>query len=136
VFLDTAPQYSALSYEWRLCEEEPERVRVIVNDREVAITINLGFALLELVPGRLYWIDATCINQSDVVERGKQARLMTRIYAQAKLVEIWLGRIESNSNLGMTLRWETNQSVHRETVEGVVKKRLPDLKYRSHWEGI
>jgi hypothetical protein len=61
---------------------------------------------------------------------------MTRIYSQAELVEIWLGRIEGNSNLGIALLWETNQSVHRETLKRVVKKRLPNLKYQSHWEGI
>jgi hypothetical protein len=36
--LDNALQYSALSYERKLYEGEPERVRVIVNDREVAAT--------------------------------------------------------------------------------------------------
>jgi hypothetical protein len=61
---------------------------------------------------------------------------MTRIYSQDELVEIWLGRIEGNSNLGMALLWETNQSVRRETAEEIVKKRLPDLKYQSHWEGL
>ena len=43
------------------------------------------------------------MHQSDVIEEGKQVRLMTRIYSQAELVEIWLGRIEVNSNLGMAL---------------------------------
>ncbi|KAH8680720.1 hypothetical protein BX600DRAFT_491068 [Xylariales sp. PMI_506] len=37
------------------------------------------------------WIDAICINQSDVAERTAQVALMSRIFSTAKSVVVWLG---------------------------------------------
>jgi hypothetical protein len=38
-----------------------------------------------------YWIDALCINQSNVVERNHQVRQMGVIYSKAVRVDVWLG---------------------------------------------
>ncbi len=38
----------------------------------------------------ILWIDAICINQDDVNERGHQVRLMQAIYTMAQCVIIWL----------------------------------------------
>ncbi|KAF2732509.1 HET-domain-containing protein [Polyplosphaeria fusca] len=40
---------------------------------------------------RTLWIDALCINQDDIVERGHQVRLMREIYSKAQKVSVWLG---------------------------------------------
>jgi hypothetical protein len=40
---------------------------------------------------RILWIDAICIDQSDIDEKGEQLALMRNIYAEAKQVLIWLG---------------------------------------------
>jgi len=40
---------------------------------------------------RTLWVDAICINQNDVVERGHQVRLMRDIFSRAKRVVVWLG---------------------------------------------
>jgi hypothetical protein len=37
------------------------------------------------------WIDALCIDQSNLDERSQQVSLMGRIYAQAQTVSVWLG---------------------------------------------
>jgi hypothetical protein len=37
------------------------------------------------------WVDAICINQSDVDERSQQVRFMSDIYSSAREVLIWLG---------------------------------------------
>ncbi|KAK1777873.1 heterokaryon incompatibility protein-domain-containing protein [Copromyces sp. CBS 386.78] len=37
------------------------------------------------------WVDALCINQSDVQEKGHQVRLMRQIYEAAEMVLVWLG---------------------------------------------
>ncbi|ETS85094.1 hypothetical protein PFICI_03119 [Pestalotiopsis fici W106-1] len=42
-------------------------------------------------PVPLLWIDALCINQVDLDERSKQVLLMSKIYASAQHVWIWLG---------------------------------------------
>lgn len=40
---------------------------------------------------RTLWIDALCINQTDLVEKGQQVRKMHRIYEHAYQVLVWLG---------------------------------------------
>jgi len=37
------------------------------------------------------WLDAICINRSDLAERGEQTAMMGRLYSRAKGVLIWLG---------------------------------------------
>ena len=39
----------------------------------------------------MLWIDALCINQSDLQERSQQVRFMKLIYEKAKTVYTWLG---------------------------------------------
>ena len=46
---------------------------------------------------RTYWIDAICIDQSNVQERNHQVQLMKVIYSQAESVSIWLGPVEEGS---------------------------------------
>jgi hypothetical protein len=43
------------------------------------------------VPARYIWIDALCIDQQNLKERGEQVLMMGRIYKQAENVNIWLG---------------------------------------------
>lgn len=40
---------------------------------------------------RRLWLDAICINQSDVRECGQQVQLMGQLYSQASSVLVWLG---------------------------------------------
>ena len=40
---------------------------------------------------RTIWVDAICINQSDLVERGEQVQLMRQIYQKAATVFVFLG---------------------------------------------
>lgn len=43
-----------------------------------------------------FWIDAICINQSDVDEKNAQLGLMEHIYFRAKSVLVWLGEISQH----------------------------------------
>jgi Heterokaryon incompatibility protein (HET) len=49
------------------------------------------------------WIDAICINQSSVAERGFQVKLMRDIYRQADGVVIWLGPKKPKTGLAFEL---------------------------------
>lgn len=42
-------------------------------------------------PEELIWIDAICINQSDIDEKGTQVSMMDLIYSRASYVVAWLG---------------------------------------------
>ena len=58
------------------------------------ITTNLEAALRYLSYSdveRVLWIDAICIDQSNVEERNHQVPLMKTIYSNADAVQVWLG---------------------------------------------
>jgi len=40
---------------------------------------------------RLLWVDALCVNQKDIVERGQQVRIMAQIYQSCTRDLLWLG---------------------------------------------
>ena len=62
--------------------------------RLFSCTANLEAALREIrkrEEGIFLWIDAICINQGDLQERGDQVTMMAEIYSHAAQVCIWLG---------------------------------------------
>lgn len=52
---------------------------------------------------RLLWIDSLCINQSDLLEKNRQVRLMDRIYQNARRTIIWLGASGQDSENAFAL---------------------------------
>jgi hypothetical protein len=48
--------------------------------------------------GRLLWVDAICINQSDSQERGQQVRSMSEIYSRCTANLFWLGEETEDTN--------------------------------------
>jgi hypothetical protein len=89
------PQYNALSYAWG--DETPKRI-IFLDGIEFEVGENLAKALINIrglesagEGPQILWIDAICINQSDLVERSHQVRLMPHIYARAQMVLVWLG---------------------------------------------
>jgi hypothetical protein len=94
--LNNAPTFRALSYTWgkpyrnvrvENIESPPEFVaRISCNGKQVAVTQNPFDALsafLNLGITRYLWVDAVCINQVDLEERGSQVTLMGDIYSKA-----------------------------------------------------
>ncbi|KAK2591518.1 hypothetical protein QQS21_010793 [Conoideocrella luteorostrata] len=83
--------YEAVSYAWGNPDlTEP----VAVHGKRVEVTQNLHVCLKHLRyenRSRFLWVDALCINQKDIPERGAQVKQMRKIYESAKTVVIWLG---------------------------------------------
>ena len=93
VKLSEKPQYEALSYEWGPKDTE----QISFNGRVYDIRRNLCDALLHLrheTDERVMWIDALCINQTDVQERNHQVTQMGSIYKDATGVVVWLGVVD------------------------------------------
>lgn len=93
VRLSSKPSYDALSYCWGTL---PPSKTIVCNDNRLIITESLYVALQRLREPdgghiRHIWVDAICINQSDVPEKNIQVGLMLRIYSEAKCVNAWLG---------------------------------------------
>ncbi|KAJ9650343.1 hypothetical protein H2198_010351 [Neophaeococcomyces mojaviensis] len=113
--LDSVPLYDALSYTWgcplspylpsKKGKEAVAQQTIFLEYRgqsqRLYITPNLKDALIALQTINLaplstqrcayLWVDAICINQSDLDEKAVQVRLMKNIYRQASKVLAWLG---------------------------------------------
>lgn len=140
--IKSCPKYTALSYAWG--ESTKTRKISIGRQDDVEIGENLWWFLhcrsLTMKKPRLFWIDAICIDQSNVHERNHQVGLMKKIYSMASRVYIWLGRESENSRLAMDfLANEGVKPLKRQiddyrpiwnTQEG---KAIRDLCERSYW---
>ncbi|KAJ3529112.1 hypothetical protein NM208_g9908 [Fusarium decemcellulare] len=93
--------YLATSYTWG-SPENPQHITC--NGQNMKIQRNAFDMLNDLrLPGepRLVWIDAICINQSDLDERSAQVSIMHKIYSQCHCVMIWLGQGDEDSHISM-----------------------------------
>jgi hypothetical protein len=83
-------KYIAGSYVWG--PPEPSKP-IVINGKSFQVRSNL-FRFLRAFRSRhrsqVIWIDAICINQDDIHERGHQVQEMKRIYSNAKCVYCWL----------------------------------------------
>jgi hypothetical protein len=107
VSLIDSPEYEALSYVWGHVSAPSSDI--VFNGTHFHVTENLAIALRHLrLPDkpRKLWIDALCINQSNVSERNKQVELMGEIYSIAKLVLVWLGEGEESSDSAFELMFD------------------------------
>jgi hypothetical protein len=83
--------FDALSYVWGK-EYHPTTIQLCGEPHRV--TVNLYSALKSLRKidnAYIIWIDALCINQTDLDERSYQVGLMQEIYCNAESVVAWLG---------------------------------------------
>lgn len=90
ISLDTNPVYEALSYAWG---DANITETIYIQQHPVQATVNLVSALRHLrlqdVP-RTLWVDAVCIDQTNLEERGSQVAFMARIYSRAKCDVLWI----------------------------------------------
>jgi len=96
--LSEAPEYETLSYEW--AGNHKEATVRCGRGEEIPVTLNLRAALKRLRDmerPRRVWIDAICINQDDLKERGVQVSIMKQIYQKAQGVLIWIREEKPNT---------------------------------------
>lgn len=94
-------KYEALSYVWGT---DMAATPMILDGADVSITHSLDIAFRHLrhrESNRVLWVDAVCIDQSNVVERAEQVKIMDRIYRSASTVLIWLGPAADDSDKAM-----------------------------------
>ncbi|KAH6646844.1 heterokaryon incompatibility protein-domain-containing protein [Truncatella angustata] len=127
--IDQCPLYCALSYVWGT--DEPSN-GIEINGKLFLVRDNLWAALYELansdtaaaggkgsrktdtslrVNGSYFWIDAPCIDQEDVHERGHQVNMMHDIFSAGETVIAWLGNKAQNSNLAMDVLSPTSSDL-------------------------
>ena len=95
------PRYIGLSYTWG----DPELRRpILVGDKVFHATVNLVIALEHLQEeGKTirFWIDAICIDQSNLSEKSIQVQRMGNVFASAALVLAWLGPAADESEVAL-----------------------------------
>lgn len=92
------PRYNAISYSWG---RDTDWVLLHLDQGHVSVPRRAKDALqgvcqvvTEACDGEecmAFWIDAICIDQSNLPEKPKQVTLMTEIYSKAARTLIWLG---------------------------------------------
>lgn len=90
--IDVAPSYTAISYSWGI----PKLDQVVIcDDNSLAVTSNVYALFSQLIQkdeiNKMIWVDAVCIDQSNLTEREQQVRLMKDIFSGALLTIVWLG---------------------------------------------
>ena len=91
---DAKSPYEALSYVWKPREGNEYKSIRLNGHTKTDVGVNLYNALQRLRhtdKDRLLWVDALCINQEHLEEKGKQVKMMKSIYAGADRVIVWLG---------------------------------------------
>lgn len=143
VSLNDKPSYTALSYTWGLEMSTGAGIALNGCPRQ-PVTLNLQIALEHLCadadkPFKL-WIDALCINQSDLVEKSHQIRLMTDVYGIAESTCVWLGPAGDNSDLAMAtigeLYADGNIFVSDDSLSEVQLEAINALQRRPWWSRI
>jgi hypothetical protein len=84
--------YTALSYAWG--ENIPYN-DILLNRHSFPVAQNLWSFLTQMTANEdfttLFWVDAICIDQTNVQERNHQVQMMRQIYSSAESVLVWLG---------------------------------------------
>ncbi|KAJ4296336.1 hypothetical protein N0V90_006381 [Kalmusia sp. IMI 367209] len=165
VFLSDRPDYIALSYTWGLPflqyehQEEggvAEGEAAIPREADVAVVVN---GVKTIVGRNLYdfllhcsrhadpalrgpiWVDALCIDQANLPERGHQVQLMSEIYKDALKVVVWLGAENSSTCASLNLiraiasvnPAERSQKAHPSQLSPQSTDIISDLK---HWVAL
>ncbi|KAK0099321.1 hypothetical protein ONS96_008549 [Cadophora gregata f. sp. sojae] len=89
--LDDLPPYCALSYAWG---PPPHTTPVSCYGKKLLASESCVAALRRLrdtIEEKVLWIDAICIDQTSLSERGHQVNLMCGVYSKAERTWIWLG---------------------------------------------
>lgn len=108
--ITTRPSYEALSYTWgdplerrEILVRSPSTFPTTTTTSRLSVTTNCLAALYNLRTAELrqLWIDAICIDQSNLGERHHQLSLMGGIYTAATCVVIFLGEAGDDSDVAM-----------------------------------
>ncbi|QYS99735.1 HET domain-containing protein [Trichoderma simmonsii] len=134
---DGQHMYEALSYVWG----SGQRPHILhIDEKRLPITANLYEVLLRLrdkMIERILWIDAICIDQASIEERGEQIQYMAEIYSKANRVIVWLGEAADNSDQALkSIRMaadEEHQSSRNDTDHQAILAILDRPWFRRIW---
>jgi hypothetical protein len=91
--LDTAPSYDAISYTWG---DPALTVSITINGQTMVVRQNCEYVMQQWFTAKrstskYIWVDAVCIDQSNLKERGFQVTIMGKLYREAAQVLACVG---------------------------------------------
>ncbi|KAH3912982.1 hypothetical protein HBI56_089210 [Parastagonospora nodorum] len=92
--LDSAPPYSAISYTWG---DPALTATITIDGRNMVVGQNCEYALQQTFAiekkkkEKYVWVDAVCIDQNNIQERGHQVAIMGKVYSKAAQVFACVG---------------------------------------------
>ncbi|KAH6875807.1 heterokaryon incompatibility protein-domain-containing protein [Alternaria rosae] len=89
--IDDAASYYAISYTWG---DPAETTEITVNGKPLVVRRNCEYVLQQAFAtkaSRYYWVDAICIDQTNIQERSHQVGIMGDIYSEARHVFACVG---------------------------------------------
>ncbi|RBR09505.1 uncharacterized protein FIESC28_09836 [Fusarium coffeatum] len=125
--------YEALSYVWG---SQNTPCEITVDGKTLCITISLYDALCHLRQpheDRILWVDALCIDQSNIKERSHQVNHMGEIYRKCENVIIWLGYLSGNA---ADLKTVVDRFSMKLPSEAFRKWPRGDQRWRDQWQQI
>lgn len=146
-----APPYRALSYTWGDPFEHGEKNSrneemedIIVDGECVEVSKTLASALQAMRdwhPGPtkardFIWVDAICIDQSNLRERGRQVGLMSQIYSLADSVFAWLGPSTADSDVALRLLYDLAQDRRSDNARAAILERASNLGENDRWKAL
>jgi hypothetical protein len=137
--LQNSPNFIALSYAWG----DADKTHTIhVRGYTIPVTKNLHQALTQLrdpLENLVIWVDAICINQTNLQERNYQVKQMPKIYSAAQEVVAWLGEQTIGSDAAMELITLTPEALMKKLQRKErlsVQNNLRDLFSRPYWSRV
>jgi hypothetical protein len=133
--LNQAPQYEALSYTWG-SNEDRQTISCGPDGATIDVTSNCKSSLRRLrrsTESRLVWIDAICINQSDIPERNAQVAIMGQIYQKASLVIVDIGETSKDSEAALFAIQNVSLTRLYDTMMGLDIQDCVDNLYGRPW---
>lgn len=142
-----APPYRAISYTWGdpfstgERNERTELETVLVDGESVNVSKSVANALKAMRDWHpaitdWVWVDAICIDQSNIQERGQQVVLMSQIYSQAESVFIWLGPSTKDSDTAIHLLEDLARDLQLPDSRNAVLARASDPQNQHRWEAL
>lgn len=132
-------QYEALSWTWGKADE---KYAILINVKSPTghtttykkrVRKELALALKYLrQPGqeRILWIDAICIDQTNLGERNHQVQMMSRIYTRASQVCVWLGEADRDSEIAINfIKEEIRELKNFDTISS-------NTQYSRQWRAL
>jgi len=125
--------YEALSYVWG---DQNTPCEIMVDGKMLSVTISLYDALCHLRQpheDRILWVDALCIDQSNIKERSHQVNHMGEIYRKCENVIVWLGYLSGNA---ADLKTVVDQFALQLPSEAFRKWPCDDQLWRDQWQRV